>query len=357
MKLSKTIQIGRVRIPKGTVLNFGTEGLVVFKGQRIRKSMIPAAAIESQSQRRSNAGVALEHSVRLDGVLIPKGTVLNFGTEGLATYKGMKIKKSQIPEQAYAAEALSPVKLKMPVCVNGKIIPANESLMFDSRGYAAFEGQQISIYDFPTAAIESEELEAHNAVDIDKEFKPFDAIEPGDLGTDNAGQPIRFLGKATGVAGHKALVDQFGDTSGKTIDDFTAGLDQDKVDALQFVAYSTKDGSVMIDIYDAAGGAIATESDGDIEDIVNVQSGDAGVNYDGKPCTIVAKGQGAVWAKNMAEQLGIDDCLKEIREELGVDEDDSLENTWFVLTTNDKNEKCICNYGPTGAKVIKSAEQ
>ena len=354
MKLSKTIQVGSVRIPKGTVLNFGTEGLATYRGKRIKRSQIPALAVAKVSQRR-NAKAALEHSIRFNGMLIPKGTVLNFGTEGFATYRGKRIKRSQIPAQAFASEALSPIRLKMPVCVNGTIIPAKESLMFDNSGHASYKGKQISIYDFPTAAIESEALdEAHNAVDIDQEFKAFDAIEPGDLGNDFEGKAIRFLGKAVGPAGYQALVDQFGNVNDKTIEFYTDGLSQEEIDALKFVAYSTTDGSVMVDIYDSVGGAVATEDDGEIVDINDVTSGDAAVNYDGKACTIVAKGQGAVWAENMAEQLGIDDCLKEIRESLDVDDDDSLEGTWFVLVLNDKGEKCIANYGPTGAKVIKS---
>ena len=296
----------------------------------------------------------LSKTIQVGSVRIPKGTVLNFGTEGLATYRGKRIKRSQIPAQAFASEALSAVRLKKSIRVNGTIIPAKESLMFDNDGYATFRGKQISIYDVPTAAIESEVLDAHNAVDIDKEFKSFDAIEPGDLGNDFEGKAIRFLGKAVGPAGYQALVDQFGNVNDKTIEFYTDGLSQEEIDVLKFVAYSTTDGSVMVDIYDSVGGAIATEDDGEIVDINDVTSGDAAVNYDGKACTIVAKGQGAVWAENMAEQLGIDDCLKEIREALGADEDDSLEDTWFVLVLNDKNEKCIANYGPTGAKVIKS---
>jgi hypothetical protein len=60
----------------------------------------------------------------------------------------------QEPEHEPATESY-PVKLKAPVCVNGTIIPAGEQLMFDAHGMAAFENKQISIYDFPTAAIET----------------------------------------------------------------------------------------------------------------------------------------------------------------------------------------------------------
>lgn len=350
MKLSKTIQVGSVRIPKGTVLNFGTEGLATYRGKRIKRSQIPAQAFASEAL----SPVRLKMPVCVNGTIIPANESLMFDNSGHASFKGKQISIYDFPTAAIATEAMSAVRLKKSIRVNGTIIPAKESLMFDNDGYATFKGKQISIYDVPTAAIESDVLDAHNAVDIDKEFKAFDAIEPGDLGNDFEGKAIRFLGKAVGPAGYQALVDQFGNVNDKTIEFYTDGLSQEEIDALQFVAYSTTDGSVMVDIYDSVGGAIATEDDGDIVDINDVTSGDAAVNYDGKACTIVAKGQGAVWAENMAEQLGIDDCLKEIREALGADEDDSLEDTWFVLVLNDKNEKCIANYGPTGAKVIKS---
>lgn len=357
MKLAKTIRLNGVTIPKGTVLNFGTEGYAQVGKVRIAKSQIPEAAVEHVSQRRT--GMKLQRTIRLGNQTIKAGTMLNFGTEGYANIAGTRIHKDQIPAEAFVAkENLSPVKLKMSCAVNGKIIPAKETLMFDHNGMAAFEGMQVSIYDIPTAAIEmdAQYQAAHNALDGDKTIKAFDAIEPGDMGFGQDGSPIRFLGKATGKSGYDALVGQFGNVSTHTFEEITAGMSDEEIDALQFVAYSTKDESVEVGRYGVDYASATEADDGEILDISEVQSGDKAINYDGKPCTIVAKGQGKVWHDNMVDTLGIDNCLSDIRKALGLDDDDNMQTVWFVLVTNDKNEKCVCHYGANGVRVIKNED-
>jgi hypothetical protein len=63
------------------------------------------------------------------------------------------------PVTDVAEESLSPVTLCKPVCVNGSVIPANETLMFNADGLARFNGKQVSIYDFPTSVIAKESLD------------------------------------------------------------------------------------------------------------------------------------------------------------------------------------------------------
>jgi hypothetical protein len=475
MKLAKTLRLNGKLIPKGTVLNFGTEGYATYMNMRIAKSQIPEAAVEHVSQRRDT--VELQRTIRLNQTTIPRGTVLNFGTEGLANYGGISISKAQIPALALgatesavspvvlktacavngkvipanetlmfneegmatyagesvsiydiptdainmdavatesavspvvlkmpcsvngsiipanetlmfnedgvaeyagesvsiydiptaaiemngdmtgASEAFSPVKLKMSCSVNGNVIPANETLMFDNEGHAEYAGESVSIYDIPTAAIEMNVnySASHNAIDPESTIKAFDAIEPGDGGFDQFGKPVRFLGKAMGKKGYNDLVNQFGNVSDCDLKDLTVGLSDEEIEAIPFVACSTRDDSVEVCRYGAEYTSAVESENAQVEDICEVQSGDKAINYDGKPCTIVAKGQGKVWHDNMVETLGLDNCIADIRKALGVDDDDPLQTTWFVLVTNDKNEKCVCNYGKNGAYVMEEA--
>ena len=71
--------------------------------------------------------------------------------------------------------------------------------------------------------------------------------------------------------------------------------------------------------------------------------------------TLFAKGQGSVWYKNMTETLQLENGLDEIKDKLGIDDDDAsaaLNDVWFILAVNDKNEKWIDVYGDKGTKVF-----
>lgn len=69
--------------------------------------------------------------------------------------EGMSVECDEQKPSEEPANEQYPVKFKAPVCINGTIIPAGESLIFDHEGMANYAGKQISIYDFPTAAIET----------------------------------------------------------------------------------------------------------------------------------------------------------------------------------------------------------
>jgi hypothetical protein len=182
----------------------------MYKNTRIAKSQIPEAAIESVSQKRQPKGSVLAKSIRLGKLTIPAGESLVFDANGNAQYAGETINIYQIPSRAFvgaepATESKQTCKTIMPVAVDGTVIPAGESLEFNGEGIADYNGQQISIYQIPSAAFES----VNNLVDTDKEFKAFDALEPGDNGYAQDGSVVRFLGKAVGKAGYDALVGQF----------------------------------------------------------------------------------------------------------------------------------------------------
>jgi hypothetical protein len=358
MKLKKSIRLNGQIIPKGTVLNFGTENFTMYKNTRIAKSQIPEAAIESVSQKRQKGSV-LAKSIRLGKLTIPAGESLVFDAEGNAQYAGETINIYQIPSRAFvgaepATESKQIAKTKMPVAVNGTVIPAGESLVFNGEGMADYQGKQISIYDIPSAAFES----VNNLVDTEKEFKSFDALEPGDLGIGQDGSPVRFLGKATGKAGYDALVGQFGNASGQDFDVITAGIDPEKLDETQFVAYTIEDGTVCVGIY-GEDHVIATESDGEFVQISEVNSGDDAVDADGKPCTIIAKGKGTVWYDKMREATGANCRMEDIKKRLGITENDELQkeigNADFVVIAKGK-DKFIDLYGANGVKVFAAKE-
>ena len=369
MKLKKNLRIGNRIIPAGTNLDFSNEGYATYKGVRIHENQIPEVAIEAArvpvSQKRSN--VTLCKSLRLGNEIIPSGTKLAFSNEGYATYNGNRISIYQIPTVAIEAaqhlqggvagnEALSPVKLKKSLRMGKEIIAAGTELMFGTEGMADYNGKQISIYQIPTAAIEMDAVYegAHNKVDTEDSFKEFDNIEPGDKGYGADGQAVTFLGKAVGPAGYDALVNQFGNASGKTFDDTVAGLTDDEIKDAHFVCYTTVDGTVCVGLY-GADHVAAVEADGQYLPIDEVESGDKAVCSEGKPCTVIAKGQGSVWYKNMTETLQLENGLDEIKDKLGIDDDDAsaaLNDVWFILAVNDKNEKWIDVYGDKDTKVF-----
>jgi hypothetical protein len=357
MKLKKAIRVSGTTIPAGTNLQFSAEGYATYAGKCIAKSLIPEAAIESVSQKRLVK--TLTKSIRLGDTIIPKGTKLTFGAENNAMFNGVSINLNQIPAIAFenASEYKSPAKLKMAVTIGKTIIPAGESLMFNAEGKAMYGNESISIYDIPSAAFEMDEQhqDAHNAVDSEKAYKPIDKLEPGDLGTNAEGETIRFLGKAVGKSGYDALVGQFGDASGKTFEEITAGMTPEEIEAANFVCYTIPDGTVCIGIY-GADHAVATESDeGEVVDFAEIVSGDNAVDAEGKPVTIVSKGEGTVWCEKMRDALKLDCPIKGIMERTGLDED-ALKNMNFVVVIDKDNTKSIDIYGSNGVKVMKQAE-
>lgn len=299
----------------------------------------------------------LKKSLRINGKMIPAGTTLTFGTEGYATIAGVRVHESQIP--AVAIERQGSVLAKS-IRLGNQTIAAGTELFFNEEGVASFEGQDISIYQIPSRAFvgatESDMHEnANNAVDTEKQFKDFDALEPGDMGIGQDGEAVRFLGKAVGKAGYDALVGQFGNASGKDFEEITVGMSDDEINEAQFVAYTIPDGTVCVGRYgaDYVVATAATESEGEFIDASEVVSGDAGVDADGKPVTIIAKGDGSVWYKKMLDALKLDCHWKEIAERLGVEEDDDmLKNSTFVVFAKEDGEKCIDIYGSNGVKVF-----
>lgn len=309
MKLKQTVTLPNgVKVPVGTELHFGNEGFGFFAGKQIKSSDIPDVAIESDQRLagslrpkdRSPYGVVLKHGIKLtSGTIVPKGTCLQFGTEG----------------------------------------------------YSFFNGEQVSIYGIPTYVIEMDESissSTANLIDSSTQWTPFDDVKPGDQGVDPYGKPVTILGKAVGPDGFASLVKEFGNAGSNSWESITGASKCEPKD-IMLVAYTDTEGIVNIDEYcvDVVAG---TESDnGNVVSFDNVEPGDEGVDSDGKPVVIYAKGKGKVQYEKMCAAFDLDNCWSQISETLGDKDPDDFE---FVYYGNKDGLKAIDAYGDDGVKIF-----
>lgn len=228
--------------------------------------------------------------------------------------------------------------------------------------FAMFRGQKVDLYTIPTAAFEMAQV-ANNAVNKESVFVPFEELEPGMLGSSKEGEEIRILGKAVGQTGYDALVTQFGNVDEITFDQLTNGYDEDEIKALQFIAYSDKDGATHVGFYGADYATVAkvnaaTEGDDLIvkpfEDVIPT---DVAVDKDGATFTILGKGIGKVWFEKTVEAYSLEDSFDEI--EATLEEGETGDDIEFILVKDDKgvmSVKCYCPEKGAAVKIEKLAD-
>jgi len=246
-------------------------------------------------------------------------------------------------------------KLKHAIKLHsGKVIPAGTDLSFSNEGKAMYAGEQVDLYCIPSYAFEQAPALVNNEIDAEKQIKPFDDVEPGDMGVDLEGKPVRMLGKAVGQKGYDDLYNQFGNTSAKSFEDITTGKSEDEIKEMQFVAYSNESGEVLIDLYGSeyvfvapGEGAPANESgEPCIKGFEEVNAADKATTFDGKAVTILAKGVGETWFKQTAEAFGIADGWDEVKAGLDSCGDGNYDAAELVLVKFEDGTMKIMNYCP-----------
>lgn len=236
--------------------------------------------------------------------------------------------------------------IKLP---SGTVVPAGTNLTFSNEGVSFFKGERLSVYGIPTFAFEQDDSVA-GTVDSDKHYKAFDAIEPGDQAIGKDGIAVTIVGKAIGAAGYDALYQEFGTCDGVTLEDLTAGMDEEDIKELQFVAYTNADGEICIDKY-GADYIAALENAGDVVAFIDVQPADAGVDAEGKPVTILSKGTGKVWHDKTVMAMNLDSKF-EVFEGL-LDENESTDAIDFVLVKDAEGAMAIHAYNPADVQVFE----
>lgn len=223
---------------------------------------------------------------------------------------------------------------------DGTVVPAGTVLDFGTEGIATFGDKLINRYRIPAVALEAEELPA-NAINPETEFKAFDKLENGDKAVDNEGKPVTIVSKGTGKSGYDALFNEFGNL-GRSFEEITAGKSDEEIEAMNFVAYTNGEDKVCIDLYGADFISACESSAATIKAFDDVEATDEAYDKAGKKYQVLAKGKGKAWFKTTAEAFATADQF----DDSWIAEGETGDDLEFVLAKGEDGVMHIFCYCP-----------